>query len=222
MSDIQNIPLRFLELSPLNVRKTRSKETIAAYAASILVHGILQNFRVHTQENGGFGVMIGGTRLAALQLLLKQKKITEDYPVPCDVRPSDDPTLTEVSLAENVVREAMHPADEFDAFAKLAAEGQGTETIAARFGTSPTIVKQRLKLAAVSPKLIKKFREGEMTLEQIMAFTVSDDHETQERVWKDLPDWAEQRGDGDQIRAQLTEQHLAIDSKLARFIGVAA
>ena len=89
MPDIQNISLRHLVLSPLNVRKTRTKENIEQMAASILSQGLLQNLRVHTQEEGSYGVVIGGTRLAALQLLLKQKKITEDYQVPCDVRPSE-------------------------------------------------------------------------------------------------------------------------------------
>lgn len=219
---IENIALRHLVLSPLNVRKTRAKETIESYAASILAVGILQNFRVHTQPEGLYGVVIGGTRLAALQLLLKQKKITEDYPVPCEVRPSDDPTLTEVSLAENIVREAMHPADEFDAFKKLADEGQGPEAIAARFGTTALMVKQRLKLAVVSPKLIAHFRKGDMTLDQLMAFTISDNHKAQEKVWRELQDWQKRDGEGRVIRDQLTEQHVASDSKLAKFIGVQA
>lgn len=220
MPDIQNISLRHLVLSPLNVRKTRTKENIEQMAASILSQGLLQNLRVHTQEEGSYGVVIGGTRLAALQLLLKQKKITEDYQVPCDVRPSEDPSLVESSLAENVIRTSMHPADEFDAYKGLADEGQGPETIAARFGQTATYVKQRLKLAAVSPKLLKIFRAGDMNLDQVMAFTISDDHKVQERVWKDLPEWARQRGDGEAIRNALTNQHIEADSKLAVFIGI--
>ncbi len=218
----ENIPLNKLELSPLNVRKTRSKATIESYAASIEAHGILQNFRVHPSESGLYGVVIGGTRLAALKLLLKRKKIAADYPVPCEIRPADDPTLTEVSLAENFVREAMHPADEFDAFRKLAGEGQGPETIAARFGVTPMVVRQRLKLAVVSPRLIAAYRKDEMTLDQLMAFTISDDHKQQEKVWKELPDWSRQRGDGAVIRAALTEQHVRADSKLAQFVGIEA
>ena len=217
---IQDIALRHLEISPLNVRKTRSKQAIEQMAASIEAVGILQNFRVHTNESGMYGVVIGGTRLAALQLLLKQKKITEDFLVPCDVRPSNDPSLTEASLAENVVRDPMNPADEFEAFKKLADEGQGPETIAARFGVSPTVVKQRLKLAVVSKKLISAFRKDEMTLEMLMAFTISDDVKAQERVWKELPDWARERGDGEPIRAALTKEHTAADSKLAKFVGI--
>jgi ParB family transcriptional regulator, chromosome partitioning protein len=81
----ENIPFNKLELSPLNVRKTRSKTTIESFAASIEAHGILQNLRVHPTEEGMYGVVDGGNRLAALQLLLKRKKIAADYPVPCEI-----------------------------------------------------------------------------------------------------------------------------------------
>src|ERR1700722_18959837 len=218
----QDIPLSQLEHSPLNARKFRNKARIAQFAASIEAHGILENLTVHPTESGNFGVVIGGTRLDALTLLLKRKKIAPDYLVPCQVRPADDPALREISLAENIVRENMHPADEFDAFKKLADDGQGPETIAARFGVTPTIVKQRLKLAVVSPKLIAAYRRDEMTLDQLMAFTVSDDHKQQEKVWSELPDWNRQRGDGEAIRAALTKEHTAADSKLAKFVGIKA
>ena len=48
------------------------------------------------------------------------------------------------------------------------------------------MVKQRLKLAAVSAKLLDLYAEDEMTLEQLMAFTVTDDHARQEQVWEAL------------------------------------
>lgn len=219
---IEMISLDRLEPSPANARKQRNKDRVRQFAASIEAHGILQNLQVTEGENGRYQVVIGGTRLAALTLLLKQKKIAGDYQVPCQVRPANDPALTEISLAENIVRENMHPADEFDAFKQLADAGQGPETIAARFGVTPTVVKQRLKLAVVSPKLIAAYRRDEMTLDQLMAFTVSDDRKQQEKVWAELPDWNRQRGDGEAIRAALTEQHVSADSKLARFVGIEA
>jgi ParB family transcriptional regulator, chromosome partitioning protein len=219
---IQDIPLNQLEHSPLNARKTRSKDRIEQFAASIEAHGILQNLHAAKGENGKFQVAIGGTRLAALHLLLKRKKIAANYPVPCEVHPANDPVLREISLAENIVREAMHPADEFDAFRHLADEGQGPETIAARFGTSPTMVRQRLKLAVVSPRLIAVFRKDEMTLDQLMAFTLTDEHRKQEKIWKELPEWNKRRGDAEPIRAALTEEHVAASSRLARFVGIEA
>ena len=150
-------------------------------------------------------------------MLAKQKKIAPDHPVSCEVRDGED--ATEISLAENEMREAMHPADQFEAFRKLADDGKGPEEIAARFGTTPKIVGQRLKLAVVSPKLIALYRKEEMTLDCLMAFTVCDDHKQQEKVWAGRPKWGI---DADHIRDALTEKHVAADSRLAQFVGVKA
>jgi ParB family transcriptional regulator, chromosome partitioning protein len=215
--NIQLIPLTQLVPSPLNVRKTGTKTRIEALAASIIAHGLLQNLQVRQGKGKSFEVLAGGRRLAALNLLAKQKKIASDFQVPCEVREGSD--ATEISLAENEMREAMHPADQFDAFKKLADEGKGPEEIAARFGTTPHIVAQRLKLAVVSPKLIALYRKEEMTLDCLMAFTVSDDHRQQEKVWAERPKWGV---DPESIRDTLTEKHIAADSKLAQFVGVKA
>ena len=77
----------------------------------------------------------------------------------------------------------MHPADQFDAFKTLVEKGTPIEDVAGRFGVTALVVKQRLKLANVSPALVALFREDTVTLEQMMALAVTDDHEAQERVW---------------------------------------
>ena len=81
----------------------------------------------------------------------------------------------------------MHPADVYEAFAELHTEqGMGVEDIAARFGVTPAVVKQRLSLGAVSPALLTLYRAGAMNLEQLTAFTVTDDHARQQEVWDTL------------------------------------
>ena len=213
--NIETIPLSRLVPSPANVRK--AKTDIAGLAASIMAHGLLQNLQV-CPNGETFEVVAGGRRLAALKFLAKQKKIAADHGVACDVR--ERPDAVEISLAENEMREAMHPADQFEAFKKLADDGKGEEEIAARFGVTPHVVRQRLKLAVVSPKLIAAYRKGAMTLDCLMAFTVADDHRMQEKVWAGLPDYARQRPE--EIRDALTEKHTAADSKVARFVGMDA
>ena len=94
------------------------------------------------------------------------------------------------------------------------------EDIAARFGVTVQVVRQRLKLSRVSPKLIALYRKGEMPLDCLMAFAISDDHKQQEKIWKDLPEWSQQ--DAHAIRDALTEAHIEADSKLARFVTVDA
>ena len=135
--------------------------------------------------------------------MAKQKKIEADHPVPCNVLDSGD--TVEISLAENEIRQAMHPADQLDAFKALAGQEMSDADIAARFGVSVAVVRQRLKLARVSPKLIALYRKGEMPLDCLMAFALSDDHKQQEKIWKDLPEWSQQ--DADAIRDALTEAH---------------
>jgi len=54
----------------------------------------------------------------------------------------DDDTADALALAENFVREPMHPLDEAEAFAKLAREeAKGVESIASEFGVSQPYVR---------------------------------------------------------------------------------
>jgi ParB family chromosome partitioning protein len=117
---MQTISLTQLVPSPANVRKTGTRTGIEELAASIAAHGLLQNLQVRPLKDGSFEVVAGGRRLAALKLLAKQKKIAPDYPVPCHAL--DEQDATEISLAENEMREAMHPADQFEAFKALAGD----------------------------------------------------------------------------------------------------
>jgi ParB family chromosome partitioning protein len=124
----------------------------------------------------------------------------------------------EDSLAENVQRAPLHPLDQFRAFQTLRDKGLSEEEIAARFFVHPTVVKQRLKLAAVSAKLLDVYAEDGMTLEQLMAFTVTNDQARQEQVWEALA-----RGSNQEpfyIRRQLTEGAVRASDKRAQFVGV--
>src|ERR1700710_1909227 len=165
------IPLNKLKNSPNNAPKTpHSEASIEAYAASIAGKGILQNLVVEPEfdrdgaATGFYFVTIGEGRRLAQLLRVKRKEIKKTEPMRCIVDTANDPH--EISLDENVTRENMHPADQFEAFKKLADErGFGAEEIAARFGVTPNVVRQRLRLGAVSPKLMQVYRDGELTLE---------------------------------------------------------
>src|SRR5262249_40096008 len=135
-------------------------------------------------QTGMFEVPAGGRRFRALERLVKQKRLAKTAPVPCVVRDaSADASAEEDSLAENIHREPLHPLDQFRAFHAFRERGLGEDEIAARFFVTPTIVKQRLRLAAVSSKLLHVYAEDGMTLDQLMAFTVTSDHARQEQVW---------------------------------------
>src|SRR3546814_10397146 len=111
--------------------------------------------------------------------------------------------LEEVSLAENIERAPLHPLDQFRAFHDMLTKGMTEEEIAAAFFVPVNVVKQRLRLATVSPVLHDVYAEDGMALEQLMAFTVSEDHERQTQVWDAIKvAWSQEPY---QIRRMLTE-----------------
>jgi ParB family transcriptional regulator, chromosome partitioning protein len=214
---VEAIPLNRLVSSGANVRRVRSTTGVPELADSIEAHGLLHNLTVRKGKKGRYEVVAGGRRLAALRLLAKEGRLAADVDIPCNVRDADSDT--ELSLAENVQREAMHVVDEILAYRDLAETGMAPETIAARFGQSVLTVRQRLKLANLSPKVLEVMREDGITIEQARALAVSDDHEEQERVWFDAPAW---NRDPRSLRALLTREHARSTDRLARFVGLEA
>ena len=210
------VPLSRLVSRPAgrNVRKT-PRMSIPELAASIQRVGLLQNLIVIAAADGEqYEVVAGGRRLAALKLLAKKRRISKEWDVPCLL--VADGTARTASLTENVQREAMHPADQFEAFAALVAEGRPIEDIAADFSVSPLVVQRRLKLANVSPRLLADYRAEAVTLDQLMALAITDDHAAQESAFYDAPTW--QRNPS-QLRDRLTEREIdAYRHPLVRFV----
>ena len=218
-----NIALEDLDLSPLNVRKTPpTAEEQAELAASISAHGLLENLIVRPLENDSaigtcrYEVLAGGRRLQALQHLARNNEIGTDHPVACLVHDGDP---GEVSLAENVVRLAMHPLDQFEAFVALTDQGSSDSEIASRFGCTATHVRQRLRLGRVAPAIREAYRAGKIDLDTLMAFAISEDNGQQLAVWEKIRDgYIHAR----LVRNFLTDGKIAANSKLVCFIGMEA
>lgn len=215
------VALDKLKKSPRNARKTPHPEAhIAALAASIAAKGMLQNLVVEPErdaeggETGFYLVTIGEGRRLAQRLRAKRGEIGGSEPIRCVLDTEND--AHEISLDENVTREAMHPADQFEAFRKLAEErGFGAEDIAARFGVTANVVRQRLRLGAVSPRLMQVYRDGGLTLDQLTAFAITEDHARQEQVFDNLS-WNK---DPSVIRRDLTRTHVTATDRRAIFVG---
>lgn len=217
---LQSIPLSSLHASPLNVRK-HDTVSIDDLVSSIEAHGLLQNLTVVEAEYG-YEVVAGSRRRRALEQLVEKGVIAVDYLVPCIV--IEVHAAHEVSTAENVIREAMHPADEFEAFRALVADNNTPTDVAVRFGCTELHVNRLLKLANVSPKIIEIYRADAMNLDQIMALAITDDHVAQEKVWAAA---SQSRRAFEQepasLRRALTTQELSVDDDLvAQYVGAAA
>jgi len=227
LAPAQGIPFNQLVLSQANVRRVKNGVTIEQLAGDIEHRGLLQSLSVRPeldgagQETGRFEVPAGGRRFRALELLVKRKRLATDAVVPCVVKPADGAiSAEEDSYAENAFREALHPLDEFRGMQAMVDQGTGIETVAQRFHVTPAVVKQRLKLASVSPALHDVYAADGMTLEQLMAFSVSDDHARQEQVWELVETHHNQSPWF--IRARLTESTVAVTDPRVTFIGIEA
>lgn len=224
LSSSRDIPFNKLVLSQSNVRHVKAGVSIEELAEDIARRGLLQGLSVRAVadadgvETGMFEIPAGGRRYRALELLVKRKRLAKTAPVPCVVR--EGGIAEEDSLAENVQRAPLHPLDQFRAFLALREKGQAEEEIAAAFFVSVNVVKQRLKLASVSPKLLEIYADDGMTLDQLMAFTVSGDHERQEQVFERLQHSYDKQPYV--IRRMLTEGAVRASDKRAQFIGVDA
>ena len=199
-------------------------QSVEELAEDIARRTLLQSLNVRPvldaegKETGMFEVPAGGRRYRALELLVKQKRLAKTAPVPCVVREAG--VAEEDSLAENVQRQALHPLDQFRAFKALVEKGLSEEDIAARFFVSVNVVKQRLRLTAVSEKLLDVYAADGMTLDHLMAFTVSSDHSRQEQVWDSLA--RSYNKEPYYIRRLLTESAVRVDDRRAQFVGVEA
>ena len=221
---IRSIPLHRLEPSPANVRKTEAgNSAFAELKASIAAHGLLENLvarDIGPAEDLGerFAVIAGARRLAALNELAGEGVIEVNHPVPCRIV-ANGAADGEISLAENVVRVAMHPADQVEAFGALALAGATVADIAARFGVSERIVEQRLRLGHAAPELLDAYRENAIDLETLKAFAVTTDTARQVAVWEQVKDQG-YRPTGWQIKRMLTEDRIPAGAALARYVGV--
>ena len=221
---IREVPLSRLALAPENVRKTPADPIAEAeMKASIAAHGLLENLVVRMDgpaDAGAYAVVAGGRRLAAMKALAEDGTIDADHPVPCLV--AADPDMAgELSLAENIVRIAMHPADQVIAFTKLADAGLSVAAIAARFGTSERLVEQRLRLGNVAPDLLDAYRADEIDLEVLKTFSVTPDHARQMAAWEQVAGQG-YRPSAWQVKRLLTEERIPGASAVARFVGVEA
>ena len=230
---IRDIPLRRLALAPENVRKTPpDPQADAALKASIAALDLMENLVVRPDPGTGpgqaphedgierYAVVAGGRRLKAMQELAADGVLDADHPVPCQVR-SGDADPAELSLAENVIRIAMHPADQVVAFTKLADANRSVSAIAARFGASERIVEQRLRLGNAAPELLDAYRADEIDLAVLKAFAVTADRERQMAVWEQVAAQGYRPSAG-QVKRLLTEERVPGGTAIASFVGVDA
>jgi ParB/RepB/Spo0J family partition protein len=170
----------------IDSRSTGLKDGLKELAASIEAHGLILPLAVRDIGDGGYQVVDGNRRLEALKMLAKRKKLAKDASIAVNVIEADDGKAREASLAANIVREPLHPVDQFEAFAALAAAGQTAAQIAGRFGITERHVRQRMALGALHPDIRAEWRKGKIDQHSAEAFTIARDTVEQKKAFEEL------------------------------------
>ncbi|CAN7298643.1 ParB/RepB/Spo0J family partition protein [Agrobacterium tumefaciens] len=213
-----------LVLDARNARKMRDKDSLASLKASILAHGIIQPITVRPPaaadrdlDGDRYRVFAGGRRLTAVTELIFEGKLAPDFQLPALVKEADDNDADEMSLAENILRRAMRPVDEFRAFARLADEGLTAEDIALRFGQTVRFVQGRMALGRLHPTLLEMLENDEINLNVAMAYTLDTDPERQLEIYNNLQAW--QKTHSHYIKEAIAGTGYKSTGQVAMFIG---
>ena len=221
-TETRMIPISALVGSARNVRKAETPANEdAELRASILGHGLIHNLNVRPLAGSAttYEVVGGRRRLRALEQLVKAKALDKDHLVPCRVL-SDDAADEEISLAENVCRSAMHPVDEYEAFAALIADGTTPANVAERFGVSERTVERRMRLGGLAEEILEALRKDEISLDTAKAFTLTVDTERQLAAYKAARESFSLSAHT--IERMLTDEQVNAASPAARYVGLAA
>jgi ParB family transcriptional regulator, chromosome partitioning protein len=177
--DLMHIPLCELSIAKTNVRHGVKKADYEDLIPSIRQRGILQPLLV--RKNGkGYEIVAGRRRYLAVQSL--EKEGLEIEAIPCAIMAKgDDAAAVEASLIENIQRLPMDDMDQFEAFQRLLKEGRTIEEIANTFGVTEIMVKRRLAIANLAPKIRTAYRAEEIDGETLRALTLAS--KQQQKDW---------------------------------------
>lgn len=217
--DVISLPHGKLRLSDANVRKTNAQNGLEALAASIAEHGLLQPLIVSPSAGKKtlYDVHAGGRRWRAIGLLIERGTLPKDYAIDVRLCENEAAAAREISLAENLLRESMTPADEAQAYRDIIAQGAGVEDVARRFGVTMRHVQGRLRLADLAEPIFNALAEGTITLDVAMAYGVTGDRERQLVAWERLSqNW--QSNNAQAIRRAIAESALSASHPVALFL----
>lgn len=190
---VRTFTIDLLTISPLNVRlNAEDAEATDALEASIEAHGLLFPLVVHPLEDGRFGVLAGGRRLRAIRRLIESGRLPAGWSIEAVIREDEPAQITELSLAENLLRRGLRPYEINAAVLRAAEQGASPAEIAARCGQRERWALQQLRLGKLAPEIFNAYAEGQLSEDLAQAYAATEDHALQLAAWealRDTPSW---------------------------------
>ena len=181
---LQHIDLGKLTESAANMRHAKAAPDVSDILPSVKARGILVPLLVRPQGDGErFEIVAGRRRYFAAKALAETCGAVE--PLPCAVmQPGDDAAALEASLLENLARLDPDEMTQYETFVRMTKAGKSVADIAAIFGITELMVKRRLALGALLPKIREAYRQEEIDAETVRHLTMAS--KRQQRDWLKL------------------------------------
>lgn len=214
-------PLAQCRMAPENVRSKPSDEAsdLSGLADSLASEvGQLYPLMGYV-EGDDFFATDGGRRLGSFNLLNDQDRLPDHFKAQgiwVEVRSKDEATA--ISLIANTQRAGMTTLEELRAYRTLSQKGLTQPHIAAICGAPERRVGQLLALTNVAPEVMEAYETGNLTLDALKAFTLSDNFEVQAQTLKTSMELY-RHAPANVIRRLLTETNIRGDSPSALFVG---
>lgn len=226
-AELKYVMLKELAATDLNARITpRTTADIEGRAASIEGAGLLQNLVVYLMADGLYGVAAGETRRLGLNMLMEQGRSAAGVPVTPEFRVAvlvvSEDDAHAISIAENVQRSNLEPADQLESFRVMAEKGTSVERIGAILGYSTAHVKKCLKLTTVAPALLELLKTNDINFDQLAALGATDDHPRQIQAWEKGHYYEQYRTPKALRESVLNDEVSAVESDLVDFVGLEA
>ena len=177
--ELQHIEIDRLKVAAVNMRHGRKTPDIADILPSVKVRGVLVPLLVRP-DGESFEVVAGRRRYFAAKAVAEE--VGEVEPLPCAVmEPGDDAAALQASLIENLARLDPDEMTQYETFVKLTKAGETIPEIAATFGITEVMVKRRLALGNLLPKIRGAYRREEIDAETIRHLTLAT--KAQQKEW---------------------------------------
>jgi ParB family transcriptional regulator, chromosome partitioning protein len=153
----REIPIARIRRNPLQPRDRFDDDELAALAASISAHGVLQPVIVRETADGDWELIAGERRLRAA----RQAGLSA---IPAVIRESSGPQTLELALVENVQRADLNPIEEAAAYRELIDRfGLSHEAVAHQVGKSRVAISNALRLLELAPETRQAIVNGRIS-----------------------------------------------------------
>jgi ParB family transcriptional regulator, chromosome partitioning protein len=179
--NIDHIPLDRLSVSKANMRAGKKPPDIADILPSIIKRGVISPVFIRPNcADGHFEIVAGKRRYYASLEAARQGK--DDVTMPCiTLGEGDDADALEISMIENMLRQAPDQVTQWESYTRLVKEGRSVEDIAAIFALTELQVKRILALGNLLPRIREAFRAEEIDAPTVKHLTLAT--KAQQKAW---------------------------------------